>query len=308
MTEATRQRVLEAIRELGYKTPPLDPRFLGPHTHNIGVLAADLAISPIFSNLYFGRILDSVLGTCLLQGWGVTIMAERMWDDAGRSIRRTYDGRCDGILAIAPESDAMLQPFAERGVPLVQVGTPSQHPEISSVDVDNAKIGRLVAQRFVELGHSRLGFIGSAGSISSRERLEGYRKAAAELGAEVVIREYASDEPGDVYATVIGDAKHLWCTALFCWNDEAALYVARAAARVGLRIPEDLSVVGVDGVLETGCDSYLQPIAEIGRRAVELLLQRIQTGPAPGERILFDVEPIVRGSVGPNATNAKSGG
>lgn len=296
MTESTRQRVLEAIRELGYKTPPLDPRFLGPHTHNIGVLAPDLALSPIFSNLYFGHILDSALSACLLQGWGVTIMAERMWDDAGRSIRRTFDGRCDGILAVAPEHDLAIESFAERGVPVVQVGTTSWIDSITSVDVDNVAIGRQVAKRFVELGHTRLGFIGPEASGSSRERLAGYREVAAAGGAEVTAHEYNTVEPAEEYTSMVGDRR---CTAVFCWNDDTAQRACDAAERAGLRVPADLSVVGVDGILERRCDTFRQPIAEIGRRAVEDLLDRIRNGPRPGEKILYEAEPVYRGSVGP---------
>ncbi|MGV3616767.1 MAG: LacI family DNA-binding transcriptional regulator [Fimbriimonas sp.] len=299
MTEATRQRVLEAIRTLGYKTPPLDPRFLGPHTQNIGILAPDLTTSPIFSNLYFGSILDSALEACLLQGWGVTIMAERMWDDAGRSIRRTYDGRCDGILAVAPENDSVVARFAERGVPVVQVGTSTWHASISSVDIDNASVGRQVAERFVGLGHTRLGFIGSGGSVSSHERRDAYVEAAERLGATVLVHEFNTTETPEEYTAMLAGSEPP--TALFCWNEGTALHAYRTAARVGLRIPEDLSVIAVDDergeTVDPPLDTFHQPIREIGRRAVEILLDQIRSGATAGEKILLEAEPVFRRSV-----------
>ena len=229
VSEATRGRVLEAIRKLGYKAPPADLRSHGPHTGTLGLLSRDLGELPISRDAFFPRLLDGAMTACLMRGWGLTIMADRMWGDAGQSIRRVYDGRCDGILAMTQDDETTVTPFVERGVPVVTIGRPHSHELVSSVDVDNVKIGSEAANLLVQLGHRRLGFIGRGTASASRERMAAFQRMAEALGAEVFVQEF---DAIDVQPSIVASLpfwRDTGCTAIFCWADYVACYLSRSS-------------------------------------------------------------------------------
>ncbi len=162
--EDTRVRVLRKMRELGYRPPPMEDQAsqesdpnpkLGAHGRE------DLSYSPLFTNSYFGYVLDGILESAGLQGWSTTIFIQRMWHtNIGQAIRRNYDGRCDGLLLLAPafESETVNQLY-ERGVPMVMIGATSWIKGISSVDIDNRATAASAVAYLVERGHTRIGFI-----------------------------------------------------------------------------------------------------------------------------------------------------
>jgi LacI family transcriptional regulator len=330
VSDQTRERVLAAVRELRYRPPARDEGQQSVRTQNIGVLVPDLARRPLTTNLYFAGLYEGILEAASMSGWSTTVFVERMWTDVSSSLRRTYDGHCDGLIAIAPEAKGTtVQAFWERGTPMVFVGTTSDLPQVSSVDIANTESARKAVQRLVDMGHRRIAYVGATeGIVSSKERATGYREAVRPLGYERVFftagsTRAASDR--DRHLTMGGQevvsedgltlsnlrwgedlVRRVFCgddrpTAIIAWNDVLGHDLVTSAHLIGLEVPRDFSVLTYDDSVDAHVcvpplTTYRQPLNEIGRRSFEMLLKRIDDPDLPEERVLFEPDLIVRES------------
>jgi LacI family transcriptional regulator len=313
VSDETRAKVLTTMRELGYRPPPMEEGQKAINTRNLGFIAEDLSYSPIFTNSYFAYILDGILEAAGLQGWSTTIFIQRMWHtNIGQAIRRNYDGRCDGLLLMAPafESETVNMLY-ERGVPMVMIGATSWIKQISSVDIDNRATAEAAANYLIERGHKRIGYIsGGHLSISSREREEGYRCALMAAGLDSRpewvfnrwdLREGWPESCADAFLAIPPSERP---TAVVGWNDVLSSQVVGALAECGIAVPRDLSVVSIDdGPEATRCTPHLttfrQPLQLIGKRSVELLIDHIGDGGRFAETVRFSTHLVERNSVGP---------
>jgi len=329
----TRERVLAAIRELRYRPPAMELRQKDILSQNLAFIVEDLSDGPIRSHGYFSQIFDGVLEAAAKRAFSVTVFIERMWSESGQAVRRSYDGRCDGVVLLAPKTDSpLLQALPERGVPLVVIGTTVDIPGVSFVDVDNAAVGYEMTKYLIGLGHRRIAYIGASTTTSSAvERASGYRRAMDECGirsesrimfssvqSTTEFQRYKLDHheaPPKVElegAEVVGgwteemlqalfDGKHSEPTAIVCWNDDLARLAIRALQAMGKRVPQDVSVVGVDdgppATLEKPhLTTWRQPLTHIGRRAVDLLVDRIYDHSLPDESVRYAAELVARQS------------
>lgn len=330
----TRDRVLAAVRELRYRPTPLEQNQKAIATQNIGLLAGDLTLSPVTRNHYFAQILEAVIEAGALRGYSTTLLVERMWDDVGHAIRRSYDGRCDGLVLLAPDANGeAVKSLWERGVPLVSVGTMLSLPGISCIDVDNEN-AMMEGVRFLRrLGHRRIALVGpSVQSVSSLERVRGYLAAMAEsgapadevcvvfargdspqwddrpLGCQAIERHFGFEdrifdvvgmgEPATQFVLEEGLPK---ATAFIGWNDGTAREVAQTLIRLGRRVPEDVSVLGFDDSPDAVSEhphltSFRQPYHLIGKTAVNVLLNRILDHRHPDQAVRFVPELVIRES------------
>ncbi len=309
--EETRVRVLAKMRELGYRPPPMEERQKAINTRNLGFIAEELSYSPIFTNSYFASILDGILEAAGLQGWSTTIFIQQMWHtNIGQAIRRNYDGRCDGLLLMAPglESEA-VNLLHQRGVPMVMIGSTSWLKGVSSVDIDNVETARAATSYLLERGHRRIGYIGTKPSrISSVEREAGYRAAMATAGFDIhpdwqFNRWDLRDEwPQSFVNAFLGLPENLRPTAFVAWNDVFAMQVVEALMEAGISIPTDLSMISIDdGPEASRCipplTTFRQPLQLIGKRSVELLIDHIADGGRFAETVRFSTHLVERDSV-----------
>ena len=326
----TRERVLAAVRKLHYRPTPLEKSQKSILTRNLALVCADLSGSPIKLNKYFGLIFDGVLEAAAFQTWSVTVFVERMWSDTGDAVRRSYDGRCDGVIMLAPSPNSELAlNLVERGVPIVSVGTTFRRAGISSVDIDNEQASSDLTRHLAHLGHSRIAYYGPGWNVaSSAERSTGYRNTMKELGLAQQSRIYltptpegaedSGDQPRDLaeFREVPHGAEAFFRrafespeespTAIICWNEATARQVVTALQSHGLRVPGEVSVVGFDDTQHsTSAQPYLttmrQPLHEIGMRAVDLLISRIIDPSLPDARVRFKAEIVARESTGPRS-------
>jgi len=307
----TREKVLAAVRKLKYRPIALEKDQKAIRTQNLGVMVTDITKNPLLLHGYFRNTLDGIMEAAMFAGWSVTIFAEKTWDDLGLAIRRSYDGRCDGLIIIAPTKDSeTVKTLQERGVTLVLVGTTANLPGISSVDIDNDSCAAQIANHFLGLGHRRFAFVGTDSiTMSANERERTFRRVLVDAGIppanySVHWLKLEKKTPDDLIAEfqAMGPKRP---TAVFGWHDEAAMGVLKAAQRAGLRVPEDISIVGIDdspeaGQCSPGLSSIPQPLHLIGKRAASLIIERVADGHAPDEIVRFTSELIVRGSTGPS--------
>jgi LacI family transcriptional regulator len=309
--EETRVRVLTTMREMGYRPPPMEDRQKAIPTRNLGFMAEDLSYSPIFTNSYFAYVLDGILEAAGLQGWSTTIFIQRMWHtNIGQAIRRNYDGRCDGLLLMAPAFESeTVNMLHERGVPMVMIGATSWIKGISSVDIDNRATAAAATKYLIERGHTRIGFIAAGPrSISSREREEGYRQGMVDAGldprADWVFSRWTlgGEWPHALVEAFLAMPLGQRPTAFVGWNDVLASQLITAFAGRGISVPKDVSLVSIDDGPEASrstpaLTTFRQPLQLIGKRSVELLIDHIADGGRFAETVRFSTHLVERQSV-----------
>jgi LacI family transcriptional regulator len=309
----TAERVLAVVRQLRYRPTAVEDQQKAILSKNIAVMTTDLTKRPLLNSGYFADVLDGVLEASMLRGWSVTIFVENMWGDVGLAARRSYDGRCDGLIMVAPAEDSeVVSVMRDRGSPLVLVGTTAPSPGISSVDVDNYAIGYQAAKHLIALGHERLGFFGYIDVItSSLERETGFAQAISDLG---ISREnyhvFACDRKehvanmGQVFLAIPPDQRP---TGALCWHDGVAARLNDFVQASGVRVPDDLSIIGVNDGPDClssvpQLSSFTQTLPIIGRRAANLLMDRIEDPTIPDEIVRFQSKLVIRSS-----TSARDG-
>jgi LacI family transcriptional regulator len=216
----------------------------------------------------------------------------------------------DGVLLVTSElTTDQLRQLREEDIPLVMVD-PANLPEpgLPSVGATNWAGGIAATDHLIELGHHRIAAMaGPMDYLCSRARLDGYRSALERAGlrydAALVSAGDFQHEGGFLHGGELLDLKDR-PTAIFAGSDQQALGVYEAARQRGLRVPEDLSVVGFDDLpvgrwVSPPLTTVRQPLAEMGQVAAEMLGTLIEGLPLASRRIELATELVVRGSTGP---------
>ncbi len=227
-----------------------------------------------------------------------------------------WRNECRGYIFVNPfpaqlafKPDAGRKAIAESSRPVMVVGATYNQPDVHCIDTDNVSIGRRAVQHLISLGHRRIGFVGGAGRVSNdRDRWAGFCAQMIESGLTpdpaCVLREEGW-RVGDAHAPKLHELlQNARPTAIVAAGYYFALDVYAAAEACGIRIPADLSVLGVDDPasashLSPPLTTFRQPLIELGRMAVGELFDITLDGAAPGRRSLVDASLIERASCGP---------
>ena len=289
----TRARVMEAVRATGYRVNRAARDLRRARTGSVLVLVPNLA------NPFFSAILAAIGDVCAEAALTVQV-ADTVRGDT-RLSDLAHDGRADGVILLDGAQPADL--VGAIGLPLVTACEWVPGLRTTGCRIDNAAAARLAAQHLLDLGHRRLAHIaGPEGNVLSAARLEGFRDVAPD----------GQLFSGDFSLGAGAAAAQRWLemadqpTGVFCASDEMALgFVAECAAH-GVRVPEDVSVVGFDDIelsqhFVPPLTTIHQPRAEIGRRAAERLIGLLRGEPAGGMETL-PVELTIRRSTAPPLT------
>lgn len=298
---ATHARVMGVVEDLGYASSLVATSMRRRRTHVIGLLVA--AFEPFSLQLLHGA-------SAALEGSGYDVLAyagalsqsQAGWEN--RSLARLGGTLVDGAVIVTP---TVALPSAS--IPLVAVDPHTGPVGPGTVDSDNLAGARLATDHLLALGHTRIAHLrGREDLESARLREEGYRAALDDAGLTpsddlVAVGGYeASEAARATHALLSLDERP---TAIFAANDVSAIEAMRVADEMGLRVPEDLSIVGFDDVPDAAASTpalttIRQPLDAMGRAAVELLVRMIDDDAAP-EHIRMDTSLVVRGSTAPPA-------
>ena len=258
-----------------------------------------------------------------LDNWGYHAVFEKGGLEDGdeqRGINNLVRKRLDGFIVSPSEhpedTHQPLIKLVERKVPLVFVDRMVPSCDRYPVDLvcTHSEMGAAaVVTHLIQLGHRRIGFVGTPGLATMEDRLRGYRRAMRKHGltvdeAWVVVSQQTATEEGQeaAAATLLALPAGLRPTALFGANDWLAVAIADVARDRGLQIPRDLSVAGFDDIhVHIGPEdpewltTYAQPLYQIGQQAARLLVERIEQPDQPARRVLFQGKLIERASTAP---------
>jgi DNA-binding LacI/PurR family transcriptional regulator len=321
LSPALRERVLAAAHELGYNGPdPMARSLRSGRAGSLG-LVFDYRLREIFSDPAAVLFLSGVAAGCEDQGTGLALVPQ-LPDGAAEVVRSAL---VDGyVMFCTPEDDERLEAVRARGLPYVLVDF-SPYADGPHVNIDDRGGARAAAQHLVDLGHRRFGLVvpfegapsptaalaeDAADPTQSSderrwrcfiryERLVGWREPLDAAGIDwsavpVGNGPDGSAESGYQAAVELLDRADR-PTAIISLSDVMAFGVMRAAAERGIRIPQDLSIVGFDDVPEAasaGLTTVFQDHAAKGEQAVRLLIEG-------GDEVLLPTELIVRASSGP---------
>ncbi len=316
MRSSTERHILRAIRELGY-TPNLAARQLKTgHSPIIGLIV------PSVANPYFGVFARLVEEAALASGYQVLLgNSDRDPERECRYADVLWGYGVSGIiLGSSPVEFTHFKKIISKGMHVVAFDRRTQEGDnfvIDSVGVDNVQAMRLITKHLLALGHRRIGFVsGPIRTVSRRARLEGYRDSLAEADIEFdrqLLWEGDANDFGDAAAVEQGrQGAHFLLsktnppTAVIAINDMYAFGVYAGVRDLGFKIPEDISVTGIDDIVLAEVagpplTTVQQPIGDIARLAVERLINRIHGTCAelPGHQMLSP-KLIVRASTAPN--------
>ncbi|REK61732.1 MAG: LacI family transcriptional regulator [Brevibacillus sp.] len=302
----TKKRVLDVIEQLGYQPSVVASALTGKRTRTIGLIIPDVA-NPFFAELARrvedrGRELGFNLLMCNTDNNPDT---EDMYLSLLR--QKSVDGIIIGTNA---RNHRVLRELLEENLPVALIAQDIPELMIDVVAVDDYLGGYQAAQHLVSLGHKRIAIlVGNMNRTSDKYRLEAFRQAledhGLELTEELVIRTDYSREDGKRAAReLLTSPKRP--TAIFACFDFLAIGVYQAAKELGLRIPDDVSVVGFDNtilasIVDPPLTTIAQPIDEMGRQVMDLLVREIEGDKKTKQRVILPPELIIRQSTKPIA-------
>lgn len=309
VAEATRQKVVEAATRLDYAPDMLAQRMRGGSSQLIGVFVNG------FASMVMHELLSSIDIEARRLGFDLMVFNSRTFDDPGRASTSDMVRKlCDGLLIVFPNNeDGLLAKLERIHARCVLINFAARPIDLPVVIGANRPAARRATEYLLSLGHRRIAFIaGSSYTGQSQERQQGYEEAMRAAGIEVRpewIGHGNFDQPTGQAAAEALLALPERPTAIFAGNDEMAFGAMDAIAAAGLRIPEDISVVGFDDIhtanfVHPRLTTLHHPSKEIAERAVAELVGMIQHGTLGASRIELPTRLVVRESTGPAPAGA----
>ena len=306
VSDTTRERVVSAISKLGWVPNESARQLRAGRSRTLGVVVMDIA-NPFFTDLVLGA-------EDYVDERGYSVLVSNSAQEPGREhnhLQLLEQQRVGGVL-LAPIwglSDQVRQ-LRRRGIPVVLLDRAGDATDLCSVSVDDVEGGRLAVQHLLDQGHTHIALVGGPGDLQQvRDRRLGAELARSQHGNAqlLVISTPNLDAASGVAAA--GELAALPAverpTAVFAANDLLAIGLLQGLVTSGLRVPEDVALLGYDDIsfaasAAVPLSSVRQPSRDIGRRAAELLLAEIaaaeQDEPHEHEAVRFQPELVVRRS------------
>lgn len=301
----TRERVRKRMRELNYR-PNLTARALVTgRTHTIGLVVPDL-VHP-----FFGEVAGGLSKLLRKKGYSLIISSsDEDFELENRVIDQLLARRVDALIIASSQRDSeFIHTIEKQKTPFVLIDRRPEAGKVNFVGVNDEQIGRMATEHLIEIGCRRIAHIGGPGISTAVGRLRGYQQALKHHGLAIdptyVISRDHADEASDVTGYEAMNellAAKRAPDGVFCYNDPTAMGAMQAAIEKGMRIPQDLAMIGSGNVryakfLRVPLSTIDQQSEEIGERAAKLALKLIEakTQPRPNT-ILLTPRLVVRES------------
>ena len=298
----TRARVLDAARKLGYRPNAIASTLSTARSRMIALVVSNL------QNQFYPVVIEALSQRLQKDGYHVLLFVTQT-EDADELLVELLRYQVDGIVMASTQlSSSLAQQIADARVPVVMFNRTSIKGRISTVSSDNLAGGRAVANFLADGGHRRVAYIaGAEDSSTNHDREEGLRAGLAERGLRVVARavgDYAFERSAVATQELFGSlvASRERPDAVFVASDHmafAAIDTLRGA--FGLRVPEDVSVVGFDNVPQADWGAYRlttvrQDAVHMIEATVQMLLQQLEDDAVTRDHVVVPTQLVVRSS------------
>lgn len=307
-----RRRVQRAIKVLNY-TPNIVARSLEARSMKNIAIVMGRTMDQAFSNPDFFEILQGITSTLSRQEYNSLLLTDSKQSvELEHCTRLIHSGAVQGVVVVGSfVHDPLLNHLVNGECPFVLIGYPSDYPDIYSTPYStvstNDKESAYQAVRFLlERGHRRIGLVhASLSYAANKRRYDGYIDAITEACLQVdhTLIAATNYEVADIVSAVVRLLNTTYPpTAIYCTDDYKATGVLRAALQMGMRVPEDLSVMGhnnyrISELTTPPLTTVTVPMFEMGRRAGEILLRKIADPEAPVENVFLPCGLTVRDTV-----------
>lgn len=295
--------IRQLAEAMGYTPSAVAQSLVTRRTQTIGLVVT------FISDPFVDRVVDGVEDLATAAGYSVFLCSSHANPERELAVVETFHRRrVDGVIVLASRVGRLYtERLAEIGVPIVLINSQAEGGEyMYSVSADDDQGARLAVRHLLDLGHRRIGYIGSGfRPPSNLRRLAGYRaeleRAGIPFDPELVI---SPDTPHDLENGRRGLATLLDtdATAIFCYNDRTAIGALLAARELGIDVPLSLSLVGFDDIeaswyVTPPLTTVRQPQFELGRRAVQMVLDLLEERPVSDQ--VLPCQLVVRESTAP---------
>lgn len=301
VSDKVRSKIKNIIDEYNYVPNSAARGLAGEKTHFIGLVIPDI------SDMFYANIIRGVEKTSNKLGFFLNLFTTHAQAEREQQVIKLFNkSMVDGLIVMAYYlKDLYIDILTESGIPFVFIDYPPKNEEIYSVLVDNESGAFEATEYLISLGHKKIAFLeGSKVAWDSKARFEGYVKAlkrhATEFNPNLVENGNFTKEEGYL-ATKRLLAKKEKFTAIFSANDQMAIGAIRALKEAGLKVPDDISIVGFDNIeassiIEPSLTTVSQPIYEMGKKAVEVLVKLINKEEVKEKKIMLKTRLIERHS------------
>lgn len=301
VSKEVRQKVKKIIEEYNYVPNSAARGLAGEKTHFIGLVIPDI------SDIFYANIIRGVEKTSNKLGFFLNLLTTHAQAEREQQVIKLFNkSMVDGLIVMAYYlKDKYIDILTESGIPFVFIDYPPKNEEIYSVLVDNESGAFEATEYLISLGHKKIAFLeGSKVAWDSKARFEGYLKAlkahSLEFNPNLVENGNFTKEEGYL-ATKSLLAKKEKFTAIFSANDQMAIGAIRALKEAGLKVPDDISIFGFDNIeassiIEPPLTTVSQPIYEMGKKSVEVLVKLINKEEVKEKKIMLKTKLIERHS------------
>ncbi len=309
ISETTRERVFAAAKELGFWPNAIARSLSTQRTNTIGIIIPYI-FEGFFNDSFFPQLMRGMLEASYTHGFRLIVGGCENYDDEIDQIQQIMaSSQADGIVVMSSRMDVnTVGELQKHNTPFVLIGHPpsEKYQEISWVDADNQKATKEALQLLIELGHTKIAFVGGdPKNLTSQEREKAYLLTLEEAGIPADanwIHHGFFDETGGYNAVerMIQLGENM-PTAYYAANDLMAAGIIRALKKNNMRIPEDVSVIGTNNspiaaYCQPAISTVSVPYAKMAGKAVEMLIEQIEQGEMEQSTFTFDCKLVMRDS------------
>ena len=300
MTDETRRRVIRVALELNYRPNRMASALRREKSHTIGFVDDNVATTP-----FAVTMLKGAQDAAVLRKYTMILASSASNPDLeAQEIALLRSFPVDGLIIGRMFHQYVDVDVASAGMPIVLVNARARYDDLTALVPNEEQIGADATRELLSAGHRDVAHLSIMTPGCARDgRVSGYLETIAGTGSERVLyaREATTEAAREAALALLRTDERP--TAIFCFNDQMAMGVYQAAQRLGLRIPDDLSIVGVDDlqIIAAALDPALTTVAlphyEMGRRAVELVIDLIEGSSTVGTTAQLVCDTVRRGSV-----------
>jgi LacI family transcriptional regulator len=302
-----RKRVQDVIHSTGYHPNAAARTLASQRSWTIGLVLPQ-SISAFFTDPYFPHLTKGIAQACNQNEYTFALFLVGSKEDEDKIFPRvSRKGLLDGVIVQAGNrgDQGIINRLASSNIPAVVAGRPFHSDNISFINVDNVKGAYDAVSHLANLGYKRIATIcGPAHSSVSADRLDGYRMALKDHGhvldkSLIVEGDFTEAGAHSVMQKLLPASPD----AIFAASDLMAIGALRAIREAGLKVPDDIGLVGFDDLptpthLGIGLTTIRQPVVTFGEKAVEILIDLIENGVYPPRQVIMGTELIIRESCG----------
>ncbi|MFZ5351539.1 MAG: LacI family DNA-binding transcriptional regulator [Bacillota bacterium] len=306
ISQKTKEKVLQVMNELDFHPNAIARSLANRSTQTIGVIMPNSS-EQVFVNPFFTEVMRGISMSALKKGYNVLFSTGSNTEEEYKSTKRLVnEKRVDGLILLTSRvGDKTIEELMKKKFPFVVVGKPTKNENINWVDNNNSEAGYTATEHLIKQGHKAIGFIGGEFSyVFMGERFRGYKKALDVYGIEfskdyLALEEFLEEGGYRAMKKLMAVNKRM--TAAVVADDLMAFGVMRAIREEGLRIPNDIAVVGFN---DTPLARYVDPpltsveifVFELGYNAAEILINQLEQEDEQKKHIIIPTRLIERKS------------